>query len=218
MTDTASGTGAQGAEGASGQSDQGTQGAPGGAPGTQGAPAGGQAQGAGTEGQQGTPPVERTPEEWAAELDRRERENAQYRERLRTLEAAEEQRRQAGMTEQERQANVTATLERERDEARLELVTARLESAAASAASTLGFRSPALAARLLTAAQRAECVADNGTVDERKLAAALSAELKAHPELGGGTAGADGGQGRRQQGGTSMSELIRQGARGEPRR
>lgn len=139
------------------------------------------------------------------------REAAATRKRLRDLEAAEQQRKQEGMTELEKMTARAEAAEQERDEARNSLATRDFRDNVTEAARALGFRNPGLAHRLV---EQPAVLADDGKLDSKKLDAALRDVLKAEPYLGT-AAGADAGAGRRAgtgQGQPSMNDLIRERA------
>lgn len=207
MSDTQAGAGAQGAAG-TGANGQGTT-AQGAAQGTGNEGNNGTgAQGAANGGAGGQGPKE-TPEQLAAKVAEREAENATYREKIRTLEAAEAKRQQDAMTEEQRKEAEQKALQQERDELAAKLADRDDRDTIKDAAGTLGFKNPTLAAGLVTLS---DVRGADGKLDEAKVKAKLQAVLTADPYLGT-TGNGDGGGGRGGGEGRTgdMNNLIRGG-------
>lgn len=164
-----------------------------------------QGQGSGGEGRQG-----RTDAEWQAELERREQENRAYREKIRKFEEAEAKRQQEGMSELEKRDARIRELEQQHRDLSDRLSSRDFADEVTKVARSLKFRDPDIAHRLV---ERRSVLADDGTVDAKKLTAALEDELRARPYLAGASGvggGGDAGGGRQSSGAaTSMNDLIR---------
>lgn len=206
MSDTGNSGGSTGSSTGSG-TDQGSQGAPAGQP--QGGNGGqGSAGGADTGASSGSSTQRyASVEDAIAAVEQRERENANYRERIRQFEEAERQRQQEGMTELERRDARIRELEDQNTRHARQLAMRDLRDDAADVASELGFRNPRLAHRLVEAD---DVIADDGTIDADKVKAALQKALRSDPYLAGGT-GAEGGAGRSDDGaaGGSFNDQLR---------
>lgn len=142
------------------------------------------------------------------------REAATLRDRLAELDRAEQERRQASMTELEKVTAKATTLEQELAQARQELADERLGRSIEATASRLGFANPDDAYRLLD--RKALELDDDGR--PKALDKALQELLRARPYLAATrvTGGADAGTGNGTGGGArpSMNDLIR-GAAGK---
>lgn len=159
--------------------------------------------------QQGQEP---TAQELAAQLERMQQELARTRQEAAGYRTKLRDHEQSGMSEQERMSTQLQETTAELDRLRGELATRELRDEATDVATTLGFRDPRLAHRLV---DRSTVTDDAGAIDRKKLQASLAAELKEHPYLGTGGAGGDaaGGRTRTRGSGASMNDLIREQAR-----
>ena len=140
------------------------------------------------------------------------REAQGLRTRLKTLEDAEAKVAQANLSETERERNARETAERERDEARTETLTLRVDSAIekATRATSLNARDASAIDALIN---RAALTTENGTVTG--IDAEIARIKKAHPALFFNTTadGASGGTQTAESGVFDFNAEIRRRAR-----
>lgn len=143
----------------------------------------------------------------AAEVAALRKEAAAARTRLKAFEKAEQDRKDADLSDLQKAQTRIAELEQEREAWTLQQQESRLRMASLSAAQKLGFREPDLAFRLLD--QGAVQYAEDGT--PRNVEQLLTALAKASPYL---VTAADFGGGTRGQpaSGAGMNEIIRRAA------
>lgn len=150
----------------------------------------------------------RTAEELAAELARVNAESAARRLKIKEYEDAEAKRSLEGKSDVDRAKAAQAAAEARATELEGQLAKASLGESVATAATKLGFRNPAIAARLVDLASVTD---DDGKVDPAKVDAELKKALKADPYLGGSQSN-DGGARSTSTGGdgkTDMNKVIR---------
>jgi hypothetical protein len=139
------------------------------------------------------------------------RENKQYRDKIKAAEAAEEARKQAALSEEEKVKSRLAALEQQNKDLLEQSRTSALRASVAETATRLGFRNPEVAFRLLDAT--AIDYKEDGT--PRNLERLLKDVLEKDPYLGKPTGAPDFGGGQRGKtpaGGTDMNSWLRREA------
>lgn len=139
----------------------------------------------------GEPPAATSPDD--SELKKVRSEAQSLRKRLRELEAAEEERQKASMSDLEKAQKAASEATAERDALAASIAERDLNDAIRSEAATLKFGKPDLAVRLL---DRSKIEVD-GDGKPKNISDLLKAELEAAPELrAGASAGLTPGQGQ----------------------